>query len=621
MLGTAVNAILNASGDAILVSDQTGDVVHEFDLNGNYLGIFAPAGGANNAILNNIRGMALDASGNLLVTTADATNVDAVAKFDTNGNYLGNFIASGAGGLNSPFDIYGRTADWLVASIDSDNVLRFDLAGAPLGVFAGVNNFPEQIAEAGNSNVLAANFGGTQEGVVEFTSTGTFVGVYDPATLGGYRGVYELPGGTILTTTGTGVHEINRSGALVQSKITEVSGRFIEYVVIGDCSNPADIPWASTSPITGTAAGGSATDVTVTLDSTGLPAGAYTGKLCIFSNDPDPGPANETELVLVPLTLTVTATPPNIDVSPLSLSSSQAPNTTTQQPLNVGNTGGSALTWSIFEDVSGSPDMVDWSDNFDSYATGSQLHGQGGWKGWDNNPAAGALTSSAQARSAPNSAAIVGASDLVHEYSGYTSGQWVYTAWQYVPTNFTGQSYFILLNTYNDAGTTQLVDPTLFRCVSGSGLRRRPRRLQWRNRSAPGDRSVGRDSGRDRPHCRHAGDLLQQPTAFPGHVDRPCQRRRCTEHRCGGPLRQQRVDGLLRRPELWPPRCSPWPAMRPLTSRGQVSARPTARLRAAALRLSRSPSTRPAWPKACTPATCASPATTPIPAPATEPIW
>ncbi len=72
--------------------------------------------------------------------------------------------------------------------------------------------------------------------------------------------------------------------------------------------------------------------------------------------------------------------------------------------------------------------MVDWTDNFDSYATGSQLIGQGGWEGWDNNPAAGALTSSAQALSAPNSAAILGATDLVHQYSGYTSGQWVYTA-------------------------------------------------------------------------------------------------------------------------------------------------------------------------------------------------
>ncbi len=99
-------------------------------------------------------------------------------------------------------------------------------------------------------------------------------------------------------------------------------------------------------------------------------------------------------------------------------------------------------------------EAIVWSDNFDAYATGSQLHGQGGWKGWFNDPAGGALTSSAQARSAPNSAAILGASDLVHEYSGATSGQWVYTAWQYVPSDYTGQSYFILLNSYDDAGAS-----------------------------------------------------------------------------------------------------------------------------------------------------------------------
>ena len=81
------------------------------------------------------------------------------------------------------------------------------------------------------------------------------------------------------------------------------------------------------------------------------------------------------------------------------------------------------------------------------------MHGQGGWKGWANDPAAGARTSSIQARSAPNSVDILGASDLVHEYSGYSSGSWVYTAWQYVPTDYTGQSYFILLNTYVDVGT------------------------------------------------------------------------------------------------------------------------------------------------------------------------
>ncbi len=150
----------------------------------------------------------------------------------------------------------------------------------------------------------------------------------------------------------------------------------------------------------------------------------------------------------------MTVTDPNIDVSPLSLASAQGPNTITQQNLNIANTGGGSLDWNIFEDASGAPELVDWSDNFDTYATGSQMHGQGGWKGWFNDPAAGAFTSNAQARSAPNSVDILGASDLVHEYSGYTAGQWTYTAWQFVPDNTTGVSYFILLNSYDDAGAT-----------------------------------------------------------------------------------------------------------------------------------------------------------------------
>jgi hypothetical protein len=91
-------------------------------------------------------------------------------------------------------------------------------------------------------------------------------------------------------------------------------------------------------------------------------------------------------------------------------------------------------------------------DNFDAYADGSQMHGQGGWKGWDNNAAAGALVSTAQAASLPNSVEITGASDLVHEFSGATSGAWVFSAKQYIPSEATGITYNILLNVYNDGG-------------------------------------------------------------------------------------------------------------------------------------------------------------------------
>lgn len=141
---------------------------------------------------------------------------------------------------------------------------------------------------------------------------------------------------------------------------------------------------------------------------------------------------------------------PSISLTPPSLDAELIPDDTTTLTLTVGNEGNADLTWDLF---AGAP-APSWSDNFDSYPTDFQLHGQGGWKGWGNVPAAGALTSDDQAHSTPNSVAILGASDLVHEYSGYTSGVWTYSAWQYIPAAATGQTYFILLNQYDDAGAT-----------------------------------------------------------------------------------------------------------------------------------------------------------------------
>jgi hypothetical protein len=90
-------------------------------------------------------------------------------------------------------------------------------------------------------------------------------------------------------------------------------------------------------------------------------------------------------------------------------------------------------------------------DNFESYADGSDLHGQGGWKGWDNDPTWGAPASSAHANSGNISAEIGGSADLVHEFD-FAGGSLELSAMQYIPDGGAGQSYFLLLNTYNDGG-------------------------------------------------------------------------------------------------------------------------------------------------------------------------
>lgn len=118
----------------------------------------------------------------------------------------------------------------------------------------------------------------------------------------------------------------------------------------------------------------------------------------------------------------------------LAIDPRMAPSRAEAQPAGAENLGGG-----------------NWIDHFDTYATGSQMHGQGGWVGWDNAPAAGALTSSAQARSAANSVDVLGATDLVQMFSGH-SGTWTLTAWQYLPSTLAGDTYFIVMNTYAHGG-------------------------------------------------------------------------------------------------------------------------------------------------------------------------
>jgi len=103
------------------------------------------------------------------------------------------------------------------------------------------------------------------------------------------------------------------------------------------------------------------------------------------------------------------------------------------------------------------PLMTDWYENFDSYEAGSYLGGQGGWAPWDNAPINNGKVTDEQSLSPSNSylSQWNGTTwqDMVHTYSGITSGRWIYTANLYVPSEEAGQQYFILMNKYTP-GTT-----------------------------------------------------------------------------------------------------------------------------------------------------------------------
>ncbi|MBX3059499.1 MAG: proprotein convertase P-domain-containing protein [Anaerolineae bacterium] len=105
------------------------------------------------------------------------------------------------------------------------------------------------------------------------------------------------------TTTGNAMQFTTAGWA----DLVDVGPQGLPFIIEGlsDCSSPSDVPWLSVDPTSGSNGGGTSTDVTVTFDSTGLAAGAYTANLCVSSNDPDVGPGNGTSLVILPVTLDV----------------------------------------------------------------------------------------------------------------------------------------------------------------------------------------------------------------------------------------------------------------------------------------------------------------------------
>jgi hypothetical protein len=98
--------------------------------------------------------------------------------------------------------------------------------------------------------------------------------------------------------------------------------------------------------------------------------------------------------------------------------------------------------------------MANWSENFDGYADGTKLYHIGGWSGWDDVEACAGTVTSAQALSIPHSVVVSNSMgvDCVHPFSGYDSGYWVFTAWQYVPSDLDAMTYFIINNEYNHGG-------------------------------------------------------------------------------------------------------------------------------------------------------------------------
>lgn len=114
-----------------------------------------------------------------------------------------------------------------------------------------------------------------------------------------------------------------------------------------------------------------------------------------------------------------------------------------------------------------------WSDNFESYSNGDNLHGVSGWLGWDGDANSTGFVTNAFSNSAPNSLAIDGTgpgrvvSDLVQEFTASGSGIYLLHTETYFPGNSTGTQWFIMLNRYNVGGAKDWSTQTQFNHTTG----------------------------------------------------------------------------------------------------------------------------------------------------------
>jgi hypothetical protein len=88
-------------------------------------------------------------------------------------------------------------------------------------------------------------------------------------------------------------------------------------------------------------------------------------------------------------------------------------------------------------------------ENFDTYATNSNIIGQGGWRGWDNDSTLNATLVNTRSVSAPNSIRATNLTNVVRPLAGFTSGKWVLRVKQYVPSTSVGEAHFVLFNRYS----------------------------------------------------------------------------------------------------------------------------------------------------------------------------
>lgn len=217
--GTPVHAM--QVGNEIWVSEQIGDRISRWDLNGNSLG--AITGG-----MDNIRGMEIIGSTVYLANVGVANGAPgrSIISFDFAGNNLGSFATP----ASNPFAILEYQGNMLVASdAANDDIHQYTTAGASVGTFHNSTslNFAEQMNYDTAGNILVAGFSSNNVATLNF-NTGAVMSSFSAP---GARGVYQLGNGNVLWSSGAGVFVHNVSTG-ANSQVYTGGGRFFDFVLI-----------------------------------------------------------------------------------------------------------------------------------------------------------------------------------------------------------------------------------------------------------------------------------------------------------------------------------------------------------------------------------------------------
>ena len=225
--GTPIHSI--QVGNEIWVSEQIGDRVSRWSLDGAFLGAITG--------LDNVRGMALIGT-TVYVTNAGTANGapgNAVVRYSTTGTLLGSF--STAGLAPSPFAVLGHQGGILVASsAANDDIHRFTLTGTSIGTFhnSASLNFVEQLAFASNGSILAVGFSSNNIAFLD-PNNGNILSSFSAPDA---RGVFHLGNGNILWTSGAGTFVYDPS-TNTSSLVYSGGGRFLEFAPVPEPSTVA----------------------------------------------------------------------------------------------------------------------------------------------------------------------------------------------------------------------------------------------------------------------------------------------------------------------------------------------------------------------------------------------